>query len=105
MKARNGIQRESCIGPTKYTKLSFYTQNSTQKIVDSEKSDGGALPDLKRTIFRLERECTSSRTIGIRFEFILTTAQCITVLSVEKLLYQLLFKLSEIPVGMVRVVC
>lgn len=49
---------------------------------------GERCQDLKRTIFQLERECTSSRTIGIRFEFILTTAQCITVLSVAKLLYQ-----------------
>lgn len=66
---------------------------------------GERCQNLKLTIFQLERECTSSRTIGIRLEFILTTARWITVLSVAKLLYQLLFKLSGIPVGMVRVVC
>lgn len=83
----------------------LYTKFNAKKSWTLKNLMGKRCQTLKRTIFQLERECTSCRTIGIRFEFILTTAQWITVLSVAKLLYQLLFKLSEIPVEMVRVVC
>lgn len=83
----------------------LYTKFNAKKLWTLNNLMGERCQNLKRTILQLERECTSCRTIGIRFEFILTTPQWITVLSVSKLQYQLLFKLSEIPVRMVRVVC